>query len=117
MLLLKGIQNSAIAIGATYLGVAIGTSDTAVVITDNELKAEAQRVASTNSISTTTVTNDTSEHRGEFTISSPTLAVKEAGVSTTSTTGGDFAARQVFSVMNFVQNDNVIIIFKFVTSG
>jgi len=75
------------------------------------------RVASTNTISTTTVANDTAEHKGDFTISAATLAVKEAGVSTTSTTGGDFAARQKFSVMNFVQNDNVIIIFKFVTSG
>jgi hypothetical protein len=116
MLLLKGIQNSAIAIGATYLGVAIGTNNTAENINQNGLIAEAQRVASTNTISTTTVTNDTSEHEGNFTISSSTLAVVEAGVSTTTDTGGDFPARQVFPVMNFVQNDNLIIVFKFVTS-
>jgi hypothetical protein len=77
MLLLKGIQNSAIALGATYLGVAIGTDDTAENINQNALIAEAQRVASTNTISTTTVTNDTSEHEGDFTVSAVTLAVKE----------------------------------------
>lgn len=117
MLLLKGIQNSAIAIGLKYLGVAIGTGTTAVQITNNALVTEIQRVASTNSISTTTQTNDTSEHSGDFTISGTTAAITEAGVCTTSTTGGDFAARQVFSVMNFVQNDNVVFVFKFKTSG
>jgi hypothetical protein len=117
MLLLKAIQNSALDLNTRYLGVAIGTDDTTENINQNALIAEAMRVASTNTISTTTVTNDTAEHKGDFTISVATLAVKEAGVSTTSTTGGDFAARQKFSVMNFVQNDNVIIIFKFVTSG
>lgn len=117
MLLLKGIQNSAIALGATYLGVAIGTGTTAENINQNALITEIQRVASTNTISTTTVANDTSEHTGDFTISGVTAAVTEAGVSTTSTTGGDFAARQVFSVMNFVQGDNVLFIFKFKTSG
>jgi len=117
MFLLKGIQKTVVDIGAAYLGVAIGTGTTAVTINDNALATESMRVASTNTISTTTVTSDTSEHKGDFTISAPTLAVTEAGVSTTSTTGGDFAARQVFSVMNFVQNDNVIMIFKFVVSG
>ncbi|MFA5306100.1 MAG: hypothetical protein WC365_01485 [Candidatus Babeliales bacterium] len=117
MLLLKGIQNSAIALGATYLGVAIGTDDTAENINQNALIAEAQRVASTNTIGTTTVANDTSEHEGDFTISAVSLAVKEAGVCTTADVGGDFCARQIFAVMNFVQNDNVIIVFKFKTSG
>lgn len=117
MFLLKGIQKTASDIGAAYLGVAIGILDTAVTINDNALASEAMRVASTNTISTTTVANDTSEHKGDFTISAATLAVKEAGVATVSTTGGDFSARQIFAVMNFVQNDNVIMIFKFVVSG
>ena len=118
MLLLKAIQNSAISIGATYLGLAIGKGTTAVQITDNALITESQRVATTNTITTTTQTNDTSVHTGDFTITSGGAgAITEAGVSTTSTTGGDFAARQVFSALNFVENDNVIFVFKFVTSG
>lgn len=117
MLLTKAIQKMADTFRTTYLGVAIGTGTTAVTVADNALAIEAQRVASTNTLSTTTISNDTSEHSGDFTISAPTLALTEAGVSTTSTTGGDFAARQVFSVMNFVQNDNVVLVFKFVCSG
>lgn len=116
MLLLKAIQNSANSIRTLYLGMAIGTSSTAVTINDNALGAEAMRVASTNTIVTTTVTNDTANHSGSFTIATPTLACTEAGVVTVSTSGGDFASRQVFSVLNFVQNDNVIFVFKFVTS-
>jgi hypothetical protein len=117
MLLTKAIQNSAIAIGLKYLGVAIGTGTAAAAITDNALGTETQRVASTNTIVTTTIASDTSQHSGDFTISSPTVALTEAGVCTTSTTGGDFAARQVFSPMNFVLNDNVVFVFKFKTSG
>ena len=117
MLLLKGIQNSAIAIGLKYLGMAIGTGTAAVTINDNALAAEAVRVATVNTIITTTVASDTSQHEGTFVIATPTLACTEAGVVTTSTTGGDFASRQVFSVLNFVQNDNVVFKFQFVTSG
>ena len=117
MLLIKAIQKMADTFRTTYLGVAIGTGTTAVTINDNALAIEAQRVASTNVLATTTVANDTSQHTGDFTISAVTLALTEAGVVTTSDTGGDFAARQVFSVMNFVQNDNVVFVFKFVNSG
>ncbi len=116
MLLLKAIQNSANAIRTTYLGMAIGTGSTPATINDNALEAEAMRVASTNTIITTTVANDTSNHSGTFVVAVPTLACTEAGVSTVATPGGDFASRQVFSVLNFVQNDNVIFVFKFVTS-
>lgn len=117
MLLLKAIQNSATNIGATYLGVAIGTGTTAEDINQNALITETQRVASTNTISTTTVTNDTSVHSGEIVISGGPVAITEAGVSTTSTTGGDFAARQVFAALNFQTGDRVIFVFEFKTSG
>jgi hypothetical protein len=118
MLLLKAIQNTATHYGATYLGLAIGKGTTAVSISDNALVTESQRVATINTIATTTNANDTSVHTGDFTITSGGAgAITEAGVPTTSTTGGDFAARQVFSALNFVENDNVIFVFKFVTSG
>lgn len=118
MLLLKAIQNSATDFGTRYLGLAIGKGTTPAAISDNALVSESQRVASANTIATTTNANDTSVHTGDFTITSGGAgAITEAGVSTTSTTSGDFAARQVFSALNFVENDNVIFVFKFVTSG
>lgn len=118
MLLLKGIQNTAIHFGATYLGVAIGKGTTAENINQNALISESQRVASTNTITTTTNASDTSVHTGDFTITSGGAgAITEAGASTTSTTGGNFAARQKFDALNFIENDNVIFVFKFVVSG
>ena len=115
MFLLKGIQGVASHLGSTYLGMAIGTSNQAVAISDNGCVTETQRVASTNTIVTTTNTNDTSKHIGTFAITS-TVTLKEAAVMTTSTTGGDSSARQVYGDLTLGNGDNVVFEFDFVVS-
>jgi hypothetical protein len=114
-LLLKAIQNAAVHIGATYLYMAIGHGTTAESISQNGCISEDQRVATTNTIVTTTNASDTSQHSGSFTISGATLALTEACVMTAAV-AGDGAARSKFDVLNLIQNDVIVLVFKFVVS-
>jgi hypothetical protein len=113
--LLKGIQTAATAIGSGYGYMAIGHGTTAESVAQNGCISEDMRNASSNTIITTTNTNDTSQHVGTFTISTPTLAMTEAAVMSAASSGNG-AARSLFSVLNLIQNDTVALTFKFVVS-
>lgn len=115
MFLLKGIQTAAAAIGTTYTHMAIGHGTTAESISQNACISEDMRVASSNTIITTTNASDTSQHVGAFTIVAATLAMAEAAVMSAASLG-NAAARSKFDVINLIQNDTVALTFKFVVS-
>ena len=113
--LLKGIQTAAAAIGSGYGFMAIGHGTTAENISQNGCISEDMRVASSNTIITTTNTSDTSQHVGTFTIVAATLAMTEAVVMSAASAGNG-AARSKFDVINLITNDVVALTFKFVVS-
>lgn len=115
MFVLKGIQTAAAAIGSAYGYMAIGHDATAEAVSQNGCLAEDMRVASTNTIITTTNTNDTSQHVGGFTVAVASIAMTEAAVMSAASSG-NAAARSKFSVVNLITNDVVNLTFKFVVS-
>jgi hypothetical protein len=115
MFLLKGIQSAAAAIGSGYGYMAIGHGTTAESISQNACISEDMRVASSNTIITTTNASDTSQHVGAFTVALATIAMTEAAVMSAASVG-NAAARSKFDVINLITNDTVALTFKFVVS-
>ena len=115
------LQNTAITaiatyLNSTYLGSAIGEGLTAISPADTTLEGEAMRVASTNTLVTTTVTNDTAQMTGTFAITS-SLNIAKAAQFTTSTTGGTMLCEASFSALPLVNGDTIITIWKLPVSG
>ena len=113
MFVLKGIQTAAAAIGAAYAFMDIGHDTTAEAVSQNGCIAEDMRVASVNTIITTTNTNDTSQHVGTFTVVLATIAMTELAVMSL-IAGGNAASRSKFAVVNLITNDVVVMTVKFV---
>ena len=90
--------------------VAVGTGTTAAAATDTALGIEVMRVASTNSLITTSVTNDTSQMVATFNFTA-SYAITESGVFDASS-GGNLLAHQVFSAINVVSGDAIIITWQ-----
>ena len=95
--------------------IAVGTGTTAAALTDTTLETETaasglSRAASTNSRTTTDVTNDTAQFVKAFSVSG-TVAVTESGVFSASS-GGTLLARQTFSAINVVSGDTLTITWK-----
>ena len=68
------------------------------------------RVAPTKSVVTTTITNDTAQFSGQFTLTAP-RAITESGLFVLAS-GGVMLARQVFSAINLNTNDVVTFVWK-----
>jgi len=100
----------------TYLGSAIGTGVTAISATDTTLEGESMRVASTNVLITTTVTNDTAQATGTFNITG-SVTIAKAAQFTTSTTGGTMLCEASFTGLALTNGDSIITIWKFPVSG
>lgn len=113
-----GLAKIALDMTTSFLGVAVGTDQGVIVplaVTNTTLGAETNRVASTNTRTTTTVTNDTAKFEATVTFSSPTN-VKESGVFTSSTSGGTMLCRQTFDVLSMKAGDELTLVWKVVAS-
>ena len=105
----------AIAGGAAFTYLAVGTGTVAPAATDTALGAEITtgglaRVASTNTQVTTTAANDTLQMVGEWTASA-SHAVTEAGAFNDAS-AGDMLCRQTFAVINLVSADKLETTYK-----
>lgn len=114
------LQNGAITLIATYLnstflGSAIGTGTTTNA-TDTTLSGEQYRVASVNTLVTTTVTNDTAQMTGTFNITG-SVTIANAGVYTSSSTGGTMLSEATFTGLALNNGDSIITIWKYPVSG
>ena len=87
--------------------IAIGEGTTAAAITDTTLETESMREAGTGTITTTTVTDDTSTLVGVFNIVS-TLAITEYGLLNAGTAGTLFS-RTIGAVKNVVNGDTITV--------
>jgi len=90
--------------------IALGTGTTPAAATDTALEAEITtgglaRAASTNSLVTTSVNNDTAQFVHIFSATA-SFAVTESGILNAASAGTLFA-RQVFSAINVVSGDNL----------
>jgi hypothetical protein len=111
-----GIVALATHIRDTYLGSAIGTGTTAMNPTDTTLEGEQMRVASTNTLITTTVTNDTAQMTATFNISTG-MSIAKAAQFTSSTSGGTMLSEALFTALPLVNGDSIITIWKYPISG
>jgi len=107
-----GIVYMAATIGMDFNYIGIGTGTTAAATTQTDLVTPSgARVVSTNTIITTTWTNDTSQHSSTFTIGVGGAAITESGLFTI-VSAGTMLCRQVFSALNLAENDQLIVIWK-----
>ena len=115
---LQNLAITAIAtfLNSTYLGSAIGTGTTAPDPTQTALVTETMRVASTNTLSTTTVTNDTATMTATFDITT-NMNVSEAAQLTSSSSGGTMLCRATFTALPLTNGDSIITIWKLPVSG
>lgn len=115
---LQNLAITAIAtyINSTYLGSAIGVGTTAPDPTQTTLVTESMRVASTNTLSTTNVSNDTATLTATFNIAS-SLNISEAGQFVSSTSGGTMLCRATFTALPLTSGDSIITIWKLPVSG
>ena len=105
----------AVAGGAAFTYLAVGTGTVAPAATDTALGAEITtgglaRAASTNTRVTTTVANDTLQMVEEWTASA-SHAVTEAGAFNAAS-AGDMLCRQTFEVINLVSGDKLEVSYK-----
>jgi hypothetical protein len=106
-----GLADVAQLIYDQYDYVGIGTGTTAAANTDTQLETQVEtRVAPTKSIVTTTITNDTAQFSGQFTLTAG-RAITESGLFVLSS-GGVMLCRQVFSVLNLASGDIVTFVWK-----
>jgi hypothetical protein len=106
-----GIADIAQLIYDQYDYVGIGTGIVAADPTDTALGTQVEtRVAPTKSIVTTTITNDTAQFSGQFTLTAP-RAITESGCFVLAS-GGVMLCRQVFSVLNLASGDIVTFVWK-----
>jgi hypothetical protein len=105
-------------IGGVVTGVfnyiAVGTGTTSPSPTDTALQNEVMRASSTNSQTTTNVTNDTLQLQATFNFTS-SYAITEAGIFNASS-GGTMLARQTFGAINVASGDSIAITWKVVVS-
>jgi len=100
---------------AAFTYIAVGTGTTAAAVGDTTLETETatsglSRAAATASRVTTTQTNDTAQLTKTFTVTG-SVAVTESGVLNAASVGVLFC-RQVFSAINVVNGDSLIITWK-----
>lgn len=110
---------------ASFEFIGIGTGTTAVAAGDTALETEINNDgnpsftnrggAGSASRVTTTVTNDTAQVVKTFVIGAFTPAVTESGLLNSDTAGTLFA-RQVFSAVNLVENDNFQVTWQIAVS-
>ena len=105
----------AVAGGAAFDYIAIGTGAVAADVTDTTLNAEistsgGSRAASSNSQVTTTVTNDTMQAEVTYNFTG-VLAIVESGLFNAAS-AGDMLSRQVFSVINVANGDSLTVTWK-----
>lgn len=93
--------------GTAFDYIAIGIGTTAAAVTDTTLETESMRVSGTGTQTTTSVTNDTAHLECTFNITS-TLAITEAGMLNAASSG-DLLNHQIFSAVNVVNTDTLII--------
>jgi hypothetical protein len=96
-----------------YLGIGTGATGAArtAAAADTALTTEVEtRVAGTESIVTTTVTNDTYQSQGTISITA-TRAIDEAGLFDASTVG-NMGASATFAVINLANGDSLQITWK-----
>lgn len=105
-----GITQVATSIKDDYPYVAIGTGTTAVNAADTTLETEVMRVASTNTLTTTAVTNDTAQESATFNITT-TYAITKSGVFTAASSG-TMLCEALFSAINVVNGDTLTVIWK-----
>ena len=106
-----GIADIAQLIYDQYDYVGIGTGTTAAAVGDTALETQVEsRVAPTKSLVTTTVTNDTAQFSGQFTLTG-TRAITESGVFVLPSSGV-MLARQVFSAINLNSGDVITFVWK-----
>jgi hypothetical protein len=101
---------------AAFTYIAVGTGTTAAAVGNTTLETEIvdsglSRAAATASRVTTDVTNDTAQLSKTFSVTG-TKAVTESGVLNAAS-NGVLLARQVFSAINVVNGDTLIITWKF----
>ena len=92
-----------------YVGIGVGTAEALPANTALASQVET-RVAPTKSIVTTTITDDTAQFSGEFTLTAP-RAITESGVFVLDT-AGVMLARQVFAVLNLDTNDIITFVWQ-----
>lgn len=108
-----GIKDIATLINNKYDYVAIGEG-AAPGATDTTLASEAMRVNSVNALTTTTVTDDTSQQTATFNITT-TLAITNSAIFDVDT-AGVMLCGQGFSVINVVNGDTLITVWTEVVS-
>jgi hypothetical protein len=101
---------------AAFTYIAVGTGTTAADVANTTLETEITdsglaRASATASRVTTDTTNDTAQLTKTFAVTG-TKAVTESGVLNAAS-DGTLAARQVFSAINVVSGDSLIITWKF----
>ncbi len=89
--------------------VAVGTGTTAAAATDTALETEVARVQTTNSLTTTSVTNDTAHFEGTIDFTS-SYAITEYGLFDAST-GGNMLNRAVKSAINVSNGDSIKVLW------
>jgi hypothetical protein len=93
-----------------YVGIGTGTAGpTDPAYTALQTQVET-RVAPTKSIVTTTITNDTAQFSGQFTLTAPRI-LTESGLFVLAS-GGVMLARQVFSAINLNTSDIITFVWK-----
>ena len=91
--------------------VGAGTGTTAALVTDTTLETEVStRGATVDTRTTTSTTNDTSQHVGTVSFSS-SLAITEAGLFNASSSGTMFV-RDVFAAINVGNGDSIQFTFQ-----
>ncbi len=106
----SGLINGVVTTAFTYVAIGIGT--TAAAATDTALGSEITtgggvRAAATTSQTTTTVTNDTAKYVITYNFTA-TFAVTESGIFDASS-AGNILAHQVFSAINVVSGDSLVL--------
>lgn len=109
-----GIDSITTHIAADYTHVAYGTGTSSPTRADTALETEVDRVAAVVSQATTTLANDTVNFVATFDIAG-TYAITEAGIFDAST-GGTMTARQTFSAINLIANDQLVFNWDIVLS-
>ena len=84
-----GINGNSTYLSSQYKYIAIGDGNTAPILLDTILENELDRLASTNTIITTTTLNDTAQFVAQFSFTS-TESIKELGLFSESTLGDMF---------------------------
>lgn len=95
-----------------FTALAVGTGTTAASASDTALTTEVMRISSTNTLVTTSVTDDTAQFSATFDFTA-TYAITEEGIfDTVTASSGIILAHQVFGAINVVSGDSIQFIHK-----